>query len=193
MIDTKIQLNLGIDKDKLCWGQRAQANWLKVGDKNYSFFHNYASNRRRKNQIKSLKDEASRVMTDEWEMEVIVQSYFQNLFSLHGVGDLSHILSGTNGCIPNEVNQKLAMVYTKEKIMAALLEMGPMKASGEDGLPALFLQRCQSIMGNDVSKYYLQTLNYGLKIESLNTTNIVLIPKCAHLDSLVKFRPIKLM
>lgn len=43
LIYTKIQLNLEMDKEELYWKQRARANWLKVGDKNANFFHNYAS------------------------------------------------------------------------------------------------------------------------------------------------------
>lgn len=74
----------------------------------------------------------------------------------------------------------------------ALQEMSPIKALGKDGLPALFFQRYWYIMGNDISKYSLQILNDELDLNSLNTTTIVLIPKCAHLDSLTKFKLISL-
>lgn len=43
IIDTKVHLNLEIDKDERFWEQRARANWLKVGDKNTAFFHKHAS------------------------------------------------------------------------------------------------------------------------------------------------------
>ncbi|XP_016740159.1 uncharacterized protein [Gossypium hirsutum] len=63
IIDTKVQLNLEIDKDEMYWEQRARASWLKLGDKNTAFFLNYASCRDivRINSIRSLKDEDGRV------------------------------------------------------------------------------------------------------------------------------------
>lgn len=42
LIDTKLQLNLEIDKDEMYWEQKAKANWLKFGDKNTTFFHKQA-------------------------------------------------------------------------------------------------------------------------------------------------------
>lgn len=38
IVDTKIHLNMEINKDEIYWEQRARANWLKVGDKNTIFF-----------------------------------------------------------------------------------------------------------------------------------------------------------
>ncbi|KAH1047722.1 hypothetical protein J1N35_038506 [Gossypium stocksii] len=37
--NTKVYLNMEIDKDKVYWEQRARANWLKVRGKNSAFFH----------------------------------------------------------------------------------------------------------------------------------------------------------
>ncbi|XP_040934502.1 uncharacterized protein [Gossypium hirsutum] len=48
-INVKIQLNLEIDKDERYWEQRARVNWLKFGDRNTTFFHSHASQRRRRN------------------------------------------------------------------------------------------------------------------------------------------------
>lgn len=71
MIDTKIQLNLEIDKDELYWEQQARVNWLRASDKNSSFFHNFALVKKRRNKIKKLKDGLGRIISDEIEMERI--------------------------------------------------------------------------------------------------------------------------
>ncbi|PPS06844.1 hypothetical protein GOBAR_AA13799 [Gossypium barbadense] len=44
------------DKAKRYWEQKARVNLLIEGDRNTSFFQNFASKRRRVNRIKSLKD-----------------------------------------------------------------------------------------------------------------------------------------
>lgn len=84
------------------------------------------------------------------------------------------------------------MSYTREEIFSALRAMGPIKASGNDGLFALFFQKYWSVVGDDVSQFFLQVLNEGRDLDSLNATNIVLIPKCDNSNSLAKFRPISL-
>ncbi|KAA3472331.1 reverse transcriptase [Gossypium australe] len=43
IIDTKIHLNMEIDKDEMYWEQKARANWLQLGDKNSAYFHKFAN------------------------------------------------------------------------------------------------------------------------------------------------------
>ncbi|KAA3484415.1 reverse transcriptase [Gossypium australe] len=43
LIDTKIHLNLEIEKEERYWEQQERMNWLKQGDKNTKIFHNLAS------------------------------------------------------------------------------------------------------------------------------------------------------
>ncbi|MBA0813636.1 hypothetical protein Gohar_027467 [Gossypium harknessii] len=43
IIDTKVHLNIEIDKDEMYWEQKARANWLKAWDKNLTFFHRFAA------------------------------------------------------------------------------------------------------------------------------------------------------
>ncbi|KAH1056048.1 hypothetical protein J1N35_034113 [Gossypium stocksii] len=140
MIDTKIQLNLEIGKNECYWEQRARINWLKYGDRNTSFFHNQATNRRRRNMIHKLQ--------------------------VKGGGE--------------------------EKIKVAMFEMGPTKAPGEDGLPALFYQKCRHIIGDDVMNFCLQILNEEKEFKQVNSTHIVLIPKVVNQANMKQFRPISL-
>jgi hypothetical protein len=39
------------------WRQKSRAIWIKSGDRNTKFFHNYASYRRNKNFLWEIKDE----------------------------------------------------------------------------------------------------------------------------------------
>lgn len=70
--------------------------------------------------------------------------------------------------------------------------MGPTKAPGSDGFPALFFQRYWQIVGEDVSNFCLGILNNDHSFDSFNQTDIVLIPKTSNPTRLANFRPISL-
>jgi hypothetical protein len=62
------------------WQQRARANWLKNGDRNTSFFHAHASERRRVNKIKKLKREGGGVVEREEELGPFITNFYKSLF-----------------------------------------------------------------------------------------------------------------
>jgi hypothetical protein len=70
--------------------------------------------------------------------------------------------------------------------------MQPMKSLGPDGFSARFFQRLWTIVRSEVCKTVLDFLNYGIFYNSLNDTNIVLIPKMKSLISVTDFWPISL-
>ena len=49
-------IELLLEQEELHWMQCSRANWLTQGDRNTSFFHSFASARRKKNFIKRLKN-----------------------------------------------------------------------------------------------------------------------------------------
>lgn len=51
MVETKLFINHEMDCKELYWEQRAHANWLKNGDRNTPFFHNFSTDRQRRNRI----------------------------------------------------------------------------------------------------------------------------------------------
>ncbi|KAA3473858.1 reverse transcriptase [Gossypium australe] len=180
LIDTKIQLNLEIDKDECYWEQRTCINWLKHRDKNNVFFHSQATYRRRKNMNHKMQDENGRETENIQDIENIARYYFQNLFRSEGRGSCNYLLSGIERRITEEDNQYLKAPYTKEKIKTATFGMGPTKAPGEDGFPVLFYQKCWHIVKDEVSRFCLQIFNEGKYFKQVNSTQIVLIPKVAN-------------
>ncbi|KAE8655191.1 hypothetical protein F3Y22_tig00117034pilonHSYRG01176 [Hibiscus syriacus] len=92
LLDTKISLNAELDKEELYWEQRARANWLKNGDRNTSFFHRFASKRRRKNRIQNLVTEDGVQHEDDAEIRNIAMDYFLLFFSSTGTADPLDIL-----------------------------------------------------------------------------------------------------
>ena len=76
--------------------------------------------------------------------------------------------------------------------MVALFQMGPTKASGPDGMNALFYLKFWHVVGNNVVLAVLDFLNNGNMLPDINHTNIVLIPKVKNLERISEFRPISL-
>ncbi|KAA3477726.1 reverse transcriptase [Gossypium australe] len=132
LIDTKVALNLEIEKDEQYWEQRAPTQ------------------RRRRNLIQKLQFEDGRKTEVLEEMEEIARSSFQHLFSAGRRGDYNHVLKGIDRCILKEENLKLKESYSKEEIREALKEISFTKALGEYGFPALFYQKCWSIIGEEL-------------------------------------------
>lgn len=79
--EVMVRLELMLEQEEIHWFQRARANWLKQGDRNTSFFHNFATKRRKKNTIKDLMDDNGTRHEDGGTMCNIVQSYFETLFT----------------------------------------------------------------------------------------------------------------
>ncbi|KAA3488532.1 non-ltr retroelement reverse transcriptase [Gossypium australe] len=145
IIDTKIHLNMEIDKDKIYWEQRARANWLQL-----------------------------------------------DLFASKGIGSEQRALEGIQKSITQEINEVLLSSFKEEDVWSAVKGIGPMKALGWDGFPALFFQKYWHIVGKEVGEFCLRILNENERVDSINVTEIVLIPKIPNPSSLVNFRPISL-
>ncbi|KAA3472611.1 reverse transcriptase [Gossypium australe] len=165
LIDTRIHLNMEIDKDEMYWEQRARVNWLQLGNKNTTFFHKYASARRKVKTINGLEAADGQEVTDESGINEVASKYVQDLFSSKGVGDSSYLLEGIGTNISSEINEMLLSSYSVEEVQKALKEMGPTKAP---------------------------VLNEDKGFEGTNRTDIVLIPKSPNPTNLINFRPISL-
>ncbi|KAH1067085.1 hypothetical protein J1N35_032072 [Gossypium stocksii] len=137
MIYMRIKLNFEIEKE-CYWEQRMRLNWLKFGDKNTTFFHSTATQRRRKNLIHKLQNDEGRDTEVLHEMEGIARSYFHNLFTAKEKGNYDYMLSGIDRCVFERDNLKLTVAYTSEEIREVVFEMGATKAAGEDSFPILY-------------------------------------------------------
>ncbi|KAL4278813.1 hypothetical protein GQ457_03G026150 [Hibiscus cannabinus] len=150
LVQSKLELNLELDKEEIYWEQRARANWLQNGDRNTRFFHQYANHRKRRNRIEGLVTDDGVFHDDMAEVKEIAVSYFSNLFTTVGVQDPSDILHGVPTSIDASMNQSLMRDFTSDEVFAALNSMSPLKASGADGLGAVFYQRFWGLIGSEI-------------------------------------------
>jgi hypothetical protein len=70
-----------LEQEEVYWSQRSRANWIQHGDRNTSFFHNFASARRKKNYIAKLKNEADYWVEGTDSLKPLVLNYFNHLFT----------------------------------------------------------------------------------------------------------------
>ncbi|KAL0340132.1 UNVERIFIED_CONTAM: putative mitochondrial protein [Sesamum radiatum] len=70
--------------------------------------------------------------------------------------------------------------------------MAPLKSPGPDGMPPIFFHKFWHIVNRDVTACVLNLLNSFVMPPGMNSTHLVLIPKCKHPETLSQFRPISL-
>ena len=69
-----------LEQEEIHWVHRGRANWLLHGDRNTSFFHNAATARKKRNQIKKLLDDTG-VWLQDSDLKDHIKGYFSNIFS----------------------------------------------------------------------------------------------------------------
>lgn len=68
-------------KQEIYWAQRSRISQLKHRDKNTEFFHAKASQRRRRNHIKGIKDRDGNWVEEKEDIAQVATNYFDSLFN----------------------------------------------------------------------------------------------------------------
>ncbi|KAL0445553.1 UNVERIFIED_CONTAM: hypothetical protein Slati_1683200 [Sesamum latifolium] len=80
MEELKSELEEWLARQELLWKQRSKAYWLQEGDRNTTFFHARANERRRRNSIKALKTEEGALTSDCKEIQQIILKHFMQIY-----------------------------------------------------------------------------------------------------------------
>ncbi|KAL4302002.1 hypothetical protein GQ457_10G000840 [Hibiscus cannabinus] len=192
LIEVKLGLNIEADKEERFWEQRSRVNWLLKGDKNTSFFHNFASTRRKTNNIAEIVGTDGNVVSSLDGILNTTSSFFGDLFTAESVSETELIFEKVTSSITTELNRVLTAPFKAEEVSVALRTMSPLKAPGLDGFPVLFYQTFWDIVGAEVTNFCLSVLNEDNDMTYINQTHIVLIPKVKVPRFMSQFRPISL-
>lgn len=189
---TKEKLRRLEDQLDTFWKQRAHVKWLRLGDRNTSFFHAFASERKKRNKIEQLQKEDGSWVQNREQLKEHVADYFFNLFSSTAGHDIEEVLRAVPAKVDMNMNEALCAHYSSEEIKAALDNIGDLKAPGLDGMPAIFYKRFWGTVGDQVTKEALNVLRGGAMPEGWNNTLVILIPKTRKPKNLKELRPISL-
>lgn len=74
-------------------------NWLKEGDNNTNFFHNYAKNRGSRNRVQGLLDSEGQWVTEQVEVRNLFVEYFNQIFNSGGSNHQEVILEKVPGTL----------------------------------------------------------------------------------------------
>ncbi|VFQ60129.1 unnamed protein product [Cuscuta campestris] len=135
------------------WRQRAKQFWIKEGDRNTKYFHNFASHRKRKNRLVRLRDERG-AWQEGAHLNTLVFDFYTKLFSDTAEGMIGEDILREVDChhvkVTEGQNRELLRPFCAEEIKSALFAMHPDKAPGPDGLNPAFFQCCWN---EDFGKY----------------------------------------
>jgi len=111
---------------------KVKAHWLEKGDRNTRFFHQYASERRRRSRIKKLVQEDGRV---------VEHNKYKILFTSHAGSNMDDLLQHVHPKVSADMNRSLLSAFTEEEVKQGVDAIGDLKAPGADGMPSQFYKK----------------------------------------------------
>lgn len=178
-------------QEEIMWYQKSRAKWLKFGDRNTRYFHGVTTIRRRKNSYDMLQDDNDEWISETYQLEKHVSTYYKNLF--HDEEPLwSFGLSGMFPIINAEEMQKLERRVSDEEIYQTVKRIGSFKAPGPDGFQAIFFQNQWQVIGKEFCILLQKFFDELAYIKEINGTLLTSIPKKDVVTCMNDFRPISL-
>lgn len=164
---------------------------FRNGDACTRLFMLYASKRRRKLFIPSLKTAQGLAVSQQGKEEVVF-GHFVNL--LGQTQSRSTKLNWNHLGYEQHNLDELESPFGEEEIKRTIMHIPTEKAPGPDGFIGLFYKRCWPIIQTDLTTaiqafHSLRTQ----RLELVNEANVVLIPKMNDASEVADFRPINLI
>ncbi|XP_057861148.1 uncharacterized protein LOC131069655 [Cryptomeria japonica] len=145
---------------------------------------------RRRNYIKSIKDETGQEITGESLIGQSASDFFIRLYSKDGGRDVAlqdFLVSKLLTVIKEEDNCQLTAPISAEEVCMVVFAMGAYKTPNSDGFPPTFFQDYLDIVSYDVTKVVQDLFKTGKLLKKIINTYIVLVPKTTNPSCLKEF------
>ncbi|GAU35182.1 hypothetical protein TSUD_319920 [Trifolium subterraneum] len=186
------QLAVTLYQEECLWFQKSRGRWIADGDRNTKYYHSKTIVRRRRNKIISLRNEEGEWVDEQDSLRNMVRTFYTNLYK-EDQPIRDPVISWSTYPMNLEAEHiRLSAPVSFVDCKKALFDMGPHKAPGEDGYPAIFFQHCWDIVGESIYKYVNQVWSNTSLISFINNIMLVLIPKVDKPEFVSQFRPIAL-
>ncbi|GAU42633.1 hypothetical protein TSUD_238250 [Trifolium subterraneum] len=186
------QLTTTLYQEECLWYQKSRGKWITDGDRNTKYYHSKTIVRRRRNKIVSLRSETGDWIEDQEILINMAMNFYINLYH-EDKPVRDPVVSWTT--YPQNLeteHHKLSSAVQYVECKQALFDMGPHKAPGADGYPALFFQQNWDIVAESVHHFVNQVWSNPSLISLINNNLLVLIPKVDKLEFIAQFRLIAL-
>ena len=114
--DLRREVNMLTEKEEIFWRQRSHVSWLSKGDRNTKFYHAYASQRKRANQINGLRDENDVMQSDQLVISNIVVEYFHQLFNSSRPDCVQEVVCQVDSVVTPNMNGSRLHQFSGEEI-----------------------------------------------------------------------------
>ncbi|GKE64550.1 hypothetical protein Tco_1518711, partial [Tanacetum coccineum] len=144
---------------EILWRQHSRVQWLKEGDLNTRFFHFNASNRRRRNKISRLRDEAENWVVDDEGLGNLVSNYFEAVFTSSQPSQCDEVARNLEVQISDEETISLEKLISPDEVHGGTYINGTIEGSGFISYASYFLSEMlvsfQTYCGFDSVHFFL--------------------------------------
>ncbi|XP_060211843.1 uncharacterized protein LOC132639414 [Lycium barbarum] len=186
------ELKLYLHYEEEFWRQKARMDCFSEGDKNTRYFHSLVKGRRKKIQIRRIKDDAGKWLEDVDSVAAEAVNFFHKQFTHEEVSEDSPIFNHIPELIREEDNILLADHPTMEEVQKALFELNGDSACDPDGFSGVFYQKCWEVIKADVYSVGEAFFEGQTLPKSITHTNLDLLPKKNVVEAFSDMRPISL-
>eukprot|EP00253_Pinus_taeda_P015079 PITA_15079 len=190
----KMRAKILLEKEEE-WRLKSRAIWLKAGDENTNFFHNYEKGRKNANTIWKLKDPEGRDVSSFEALSIMGKNHFKSLFSDPGGVSLAEIIRTAQTFprfVEREETEELFQEVRKEEVESTIKSMEKDKSPGPDGWTVKLFTHFFELIGDELTDVVEESRKKGEIFSPFNATFIALIPKKEDPESFEDFRPISL-
>ena len=195
LVDLENQKNIILKGREESIRLRSRATWLKAGDENSRFFHNFAKGRKMANTIWNLPLPEGGLADTFNKLSNLGSSHFRNLYKRPAGTNLAEIINVATHFprfVEEEDSEALEVPVTMEELEGTIKWFKKEKSPGPDGWTIEFYSAFFELLGGNILKVVEESRTSGSLYNAINSTFIALIPKSDNPSSFDDFRPISL-